>query len=616
LTGGGDRATTLFNTGLITLDTLSMMQAEMELVGSGLAGAQRVIADAEGRFVFRSLPKGSFPITATLPGYLAGAFGRYRHDGPSRPVELDDSERKTDVVIRMWKYASISGIVVDEAGEPAVGVQVRALRRVTAGNTARLVVGQSSYTDDRGYYRLASLTPGEYFIAVPSTTTTVPASTVEEYLQAINSGNTERVFQERAASGAPPPSLSGTRIGDYQIQSTGGRSATMPPPGEDGQLAVYRTAFHPAAPTSADAIAIAVGSGDDRQNVNVNLSLMPAVFVAGVVTGPDGPMNGLGVRLVPAELQPFSIESGFETAQTATDASGRFTFLGVPPGQYILKALYSPMPGIGGEVRALTVVGGIAMVAPSGPGPASPPPSGPTLWTEMPLAVGDRNVTDLHLAMRVGARVAGRIEFAGAAPQPPPQRLQQISIMLTPAEPRPINRAQPGRPSPTGEFTTGGYPPGRYLLQASAPGPPWSVRSILLNGRNVLDEPFDLAGADLTGAVVTYTDQQTQLTISVQGSAAKDFSDVLVVAFPADYRKWIDDGMTPRRARSVTVSRTGQALLAGISPGEYLAAAVPADMPVELQNPRSIEALARIATKVTVVEGDKKTQMLTVATGR
>ena len=349
--------------------------------------------------------------------------------------------------------------------------------------------------------------------------------------------------------------------------------------------------------------------------MNVSLRLTPAVFVSGVITGPDGPMNGLGVRLVPAEMQR-QIETGFETAHTATDASGRFTFLGVPPGQYLLKALYTPMPGIGGEVRAMSIVGGIPVVSPSGPPPSPTAPRGDTLWGEMPVSIGESNVADLHVSMRVGARVTGRIEFVGAAPQPPPQRLQQLSIMLTPSEPRPITRAQPGRPSQSGEFTTSGYPPGRYLIQASSPGPPWTVRAIVLNGRNVLDEPFELAAADVGGAVITYTDQPTQLTISVQGSPSKDFSDVLVVAFPADYRKWIEDGMAARRARSLTVNKSGQALFTGISAGDYLAAAVTADTPVDLQNPRSIEMLARIATKITLVEGDKKTQMLTVSSGR
>ena len=144
LSGVADRAATLFSTGLMTFDTFSAMQMEMELAGGaagvGAANAQRVIADGEGRFVFRNLARGSFPISTSMPGYIPGSAGRFRHDGPARPVELDDGERKTDVVIRMWKYASLSGFVVDEHNEPVVGVMVRAVRRT---------IGRQCHAPDR-----------------------------------------------------------------------------------------------------------------------------------------------------------------------------------------------------------------------------------------------------------------------------------------------------------------------------------------------------------------------------------------------------------------------------------------------------------------------------------
>ena len=63
-----------------------------------------------------------------------------------------------DVAIRMFKYASITGIVTDEAGEPIVGAQVRADRRVWLSRPARPVAQASSATtDDRGMYRLFNL---------------------------------------------------------------------------------------------------------------------------------------------------------------------------------------------------------------------------------------------------------------------------------------------------------------------------------------------------------------------------------------------------------------------------------------------------------------------------
>jgi hypothetical protein len=613
VSGAADRAASLAAAGLI-----SMLDVELDMIGAGGPNTQRVIADADGRFVLRNLAKGSFPITTSMAGYLPGASGRHRHDGPSRPIELEEAERRTDVVIKMWKYASISGVVVDEAGEPAVGVGVQSLRRIPSGTGPRLQSGGVAYTDDRGHYRLSSLPPGDYVVAVRSTITTVPASSVDEYLQAITAGNTAQLMQIRSASNAPVPSPSGMRVGDYQVQfGPILRTMQFPPPDDNGRLSVYRTTFHPGAYTSAEAQVITVGSGDDRQNVNISLLLTPTVFISGVASGPEGPLRGLGLRLVLAEIGRFQSETGLEAAHASTDGLGRFTLLGVPPGQYVLKALVAPVPPIpAGGARVVSIVDGLASFSPVSPEPPTAAPVGPTLWAEQPISVGDRNITDLHVALRQAARVSGTVEFTGSAPPPPPQRQRVISIALTPVDAPAMMRPQPGRLSDAGQFTTGGFPPGRYLMTATTPGPPWVVRSITFNGRNVLDEPFDLESTDLAGVVVTYTDRQTQLTLNVHSSRGGDPGDVQVIVFPADYQKWIRDGMAARRARSATVSRTGVATLAAISPGEYLAVAVPEDTSFDVRSPESIEMLARQATRITVVEGETRTQALTVSSGR
>src|SRR5687768_3084314 len=116
-------------------------------------GAQpRAITNSNGQFVFRRLPKGSFVLTATKPGYVEGAYGRSLPSGSTLPLELADRQRTTDVVIPIWRFASIAGTVTDEAGEPLVGVEVRAFERQYSGGRRRLSTGTSQSTDDRGMY--------------------------------------------------------------------------------------------------------------------------------------------------------------------------------------------------------------------------------------------------------------------------------------------------------------------------------------------------------------------------------------------------------------------------------------------------------------------------------
>jgi hypothetical protein len=81
------------------------------------------------------------------------------------------------VTIRLFKFATIGGLVVDDQGEPVVGVTVRAYRRsLVAGRRVLSQVAQTAATDDRGMYRLSALVPGEFVISVPFVQASQPAS--------------------------------------------------------------------------------------------------------------------------------------------------------------------------------------------------------------------------------------------------------------------------------------------------------------------------------------------------------------------------------------------------------------------------------------------------------
>ena len=100
----------------------------------------RALADGQGRFVFRDLPKGNYGLTATKAGHSDGAYGRMRPSGPQLPFELGDGERASGVSIGLWRFAAITGFVQDELGEPIVGTTVRVLRRQIVGGQWRFAV--------------------------------------------------------------------------------------------------------------------------------------------------------------------------------------------------------------------------------------------------------------------------------------------------------------------------------------------------------------------------------------------------------------------------------------------------------------------------------------------
>jgi hypothetical protein len=611
----------------VTAAELERMRAMVEtglMPASELSrpGTHRVITDSEGRYLLRNLTRGNYSITVSRSGYAPGAYGRRRPDGPGRPLEVADSEKVTNATIRLWKFGAINGSIVDEAGEPAVGVSVRALRRMFAGGRVRFSPGQSVTTDDRGAYRIGSLIPGEYIVVAPTTTTTVSVSSADEYRAAMSSAASTEAMRAislaRMESNAPSPSMSGMQVGDHIVQASssvpmGGRLSVLPP-GPDNALSTYRTWFYPGTASVQQAAAITIGSGEERSGVDLALRPVPGARVSGVVTGPDGPAAGLGLRLVPADADTLVSESGFETAVSLTDASGRFTFLGVPAGQYTLRAHRVPRPEAGRPVAidGMGIVGGVAAAAPA-MRPGASAGAGPGLFAEMPISVSGAPITDLQLMLRTGPRVSGVIQFEGGAPRPTPQRLQAVSINLGGIDSRSTIPSQATRADSEGRFSTTGHPPGRYMFNVTSPGPEWTLKSVMAGGVNLLEEPLQLE-TDLGGVVVTFIDRFAEVSGSVQVASNRSDPDepISILLFPADLQRWIAAGMFPRRAATTTMAKTGAFQMRVPVPGDYVLVAIGQDAVAELR-PELYAALARVGTRVTIVEGEKKSLSLSLS---
>ncbi len=145
------------------------------------------------------------------------------------------------------------------------------------------------------------------------------------------------------------------------------------------------------------------------------------------------------------------------------------------------------------------------------PGRPIPPPipADATLFTDVPLAIGDRDVTNLTLALRVGARVSGRIEFDGSGDRPDAVALANMRVTLEPADgsklPDDLSLVT-GRVDQNGRFTTYGVPPGKYFVRAAGLSD-WFFVGALLSGRDVADTPIQLGSEDISGVVVTFTDR-------------------------------------------------------------------------------------------------------------
>ena len=235
-------------------------------------GPPRILTGGDGRFVFRDLPAGSFTITATKGGYADGASGRRVIGGPAQPVALTAAQRTAELAVRIWKNGVIAGTIVDEAGEPVVGVQVRTARRIVSAGRRRFVPpAPRSRPTIAARIGSSNLLPGEYLIAA---TCRLISANVSLFTDVARTGRGSGGM----AALAPPGNANGIQIGDAMLAL--GRGGAIPPPPRDGRLQIYPTMFYPAARTPAQATTITLGSGEERMGVDFQLQPVPTARVS------------------------------------------------------------------------------------------------------------------------------------------------------------------------------------------------------------------------------------------------------------------------------------------------------------------------------------------------
>lgn len=564
-----------------------------------VAGLMRTLTTSDGRFVFRDVPRGRFSITATAPTHLLGGYGQLRPSGPTLPLELADAEKKGGVSVTLWRLGSITGTIRDDQGEPVVGAGAECFRRVISGGQKRYASQATLlYTDDRGLYRAGSLPPGDYICGSVQNTSTMPVAIAPDSASEGRAGGPPTPEAQRLSnSGGTLISAIGMRIGDAIFSSgayTSSRGVALPPPDGSGKLMAFAPVYYAASSTTTQASVITLKAGEERTGVDMTLKLVPAVKVSGIVTSPAGSASHLSLRLVPVSGVDFVSEGQAEYSRTITDPSGAFTFLGIPAGQYLLKCRMYPRPAPGGNVAAAL--------------------DEMSLWTSTPVTVADKDITNLSIALKPGIRASGRVEFTGTRPVPAAAELQRIGVRMQGAEGRtssPISLD--GRVNADATFKTAGYPAGRYIANVLPNTVPagWSVKSIVLNGRDISVEPVELSDADVGGIVVTFTDQTTTLSGTVTGVSGL-IPSAEVVVFPADSLAWKDIGAVARRSRVERVSEKGAFSITGLPPGDYFVAVVAGSTPGDRQDPTLLANLMREAQRVTLADGGTATAQLVV----
>jgi len=394
---------------------------------------------------------------------------------------------------------------------------------------------------------------------------------------------------------SPPPST-----------DTAGRGRTIPPapPGPlpvaplSGRAINYATVYYPGTVVEQDAGPIAVAVGQETAGIDFAMQMVPTSRIDGSIVLPDGS--------APARVQ-ISLAtwsgSGSTTMPITILPEGKFQARGVPPGRYAIVGQVMSDPQQLADM-------------PGAP-PLAPEPPTMLYWAHHELTLNGDDVTGLVLNLSTGLTISGRVAFERKeTPIPEPSR---VRVMLEPV-------GTTGRAllsfsvrsvslDANGAFKLTGVTPGRYrlgLTVAPVPGLPgpsaWTFKSAIVNGANAIDVPFDVTpGRSIDGALLTLTDQMTELTGTISNASGAPVTDLIILFFPTDRALWT----SPRRMRpSTRPGPDGIYRISNILPGEYFLAAVTDIEPGDWGDPAFMDQVAAGSIKLKFVEGEKKVQDL------
>jgi hypothetical protein len=259
--------------------------ALVRLTSPSLRDPRTAMTDQDGRYVFPNLPSGTYSMSVRKDGFLSSSYGQTRPTMAAQTLRLSEDQSAEGIDLFLFRGGAISGVVVDEFGEPAANVSVTVLRsQFQRGKRQLVAAGPRASTNDLGEYRVFALPPGAYYV-----TATLPPN--------------------------PPPIENGIQLLD---EDPFGLSPV----------------FFPGTPDPALASTVSLTPGESVSGVNMALVATPLASASGVATNQRGaPMTAGTISAIPRGMA----QNGFARA-TALRPDGTFRITGLPPGEYTLLA--------------------------------------------------------------------------------------------------------------------------------------------------------------------------------------------------------------------------------------------------------------------------------------
>jgi hypothetical protein len=360
--------------------------------------------------------------------------------------------------------------------------------------------------------------------------------------------------------------ITGLEPGDYHVMATT-RDAWNDEANPKEKIGFLPT-FSGSTSNPASAQRVKVGLG--QEVIVPDFAMVPGRVgtISGTAVSSSGtPLAGESVSMMQEFSGPGS-SSSFGMPGTKIGADGTFTIRNVSPGEYKLSVAVPAASGRAAEGAATTVVfngddlGGVALVT------------------------------------TAGGTISGRVVSDTGEALPTEQKIRVNARPVDPTRTYSRYDAENGRVGDDLTFELKGVIGANRLTAFTVPTG-WTLRSILHEGRDLIDTPIDLEGRTIENVTVvlskTLPEVRGTLT-TAQGQPAEG----TILLFPEDGARWAEESRLIRATRPGT---DGMYEFSNVIPGDYLLAAVEYARSGDWADPSFLENLRARAKRVRVEEG-------------
>jgi hypothetical protein len=468
-----------------------------------------VFTGSDGTFVINNIPPGQYRLHATLNGFARQEYGEHSVRGAGIVVPLQAGQAMKDVVFRLTPSGTITGRVLDSAGEPAVGVIVQSMVPAYTAN-GKSMLGTVSYvrTDDLGQYRLHSLTPGPFYVSALT-----PSAFVQFILDA-------QAGVAASASNQNNRGVADAAAGFFEsFLGTGTNNAFQP------DLALT---YYPGTTNRLKAVPIEVSPGMDIHANDLRMVAEKSYRVRGRVLDSTN-RSPLRATVQMTLNQAYGVGINLSAKYDAN--TGNFEFPHVPPGEHFL-----------------------VVVAPSVAGPTG-------VAKETVMVSSD--VDNIVLTARPGQPVKGKVSLDDGKPLGELLGVFRMQVGLIPASETVVNVGQPASVMTDGSFTLENVSPGEYrVAMASLPVNDY-IKKARLGQTDLLETNAAIQSGSSGSLEIVIGRNGGQIIGTLVDKNSKPVANTQVLLIPDRHRDWRE------LFKGRTTDQAGKFTIQGIPPGDY-----------------------------------------------